>query len=254
MYLPKPWNLTPDVMESEYAIFEETLKKNEVKVRLCTGLTALLYEELALIEGELPEVFPASNDERVQRLLILFYFSSAFQYGLSSFDLAVRGHYVESESLMRSLLETVAFAEYFHLNKEECMAFFSSRKGAPNRKRVYRFLEQSGHFPRGGPEKVIARFHDSAHSNIISRIRTWAVRGEMEEFLGFTTHRYDSESLERVAYHLIMPLLGTQQFLYESFEDRLSASIDFGAMWDAARQMELIKQEFPDLRFHGEAH
>ncbi len=252
MYLPKPWNLTPDVMESEYTIFEQTLEQYEKKVRLCTGLIALLYEELLLLEGNLPEVFPVNNDERAQRFLILFYSSSAFQYSSASFDLAARGRYIESESLMRSLLETVAFVEYFHLKKDECLAFFNSRKGAPDRRRVYKFLRVSGQFPQGGPEKVIARFHDSAHSNINSRIRTWAVKDDSGSFVGFITNRFDSDSLVRITHHLVMPLLGVQQFLYAAFEERLVGSEDLTAKWNMTRQKDLIKQEFPDLWFRSE--
>jgi hypothetical protein len=49
-----------------------------------------------------------------------------------------------------------------------------------------------------------------------------------------------------------MPLFGTQQFLFAAFEKRMRASDDLTAKWDAARQMNLIKEEFPDLWFTTE--
>ena len=63
-YLPKPWTLNRDLIESEYAIFDRTGEEQNLKVRLCIGLVALLYEMLCVLEGDpLPEVYPvnASN-------------------------------------------------------------------------------------------------------------------------------------------------------------------------------------------------
>ncbi len=253
MYLPKPWSLTPDMVKSEYAIFEQTTQVHERKVRLCSGLIALLYEQLQVLEEKtLNEVFPVNNDEQAQRFLILAYASSAFLYSSALLDLAVRGRYIESEALMRSLLETVAFAEYFINKQTECFAFFNSRKGIPNRKRVYKFLKENGQFPEGGPEKVIARFHDSAHANIHTRMRTWAIKDQDGKLLGFHTHKFDSDSIVRITHHLIMPLLGIQQFLYQAFEDRMLTSQDIAVQWQMARPIKIIQKEFPDLWFRTE--
>ena len=250
MYMPKPWNLNPDMMESEYAIFEEACKAQEMKTRICTGMVALLYEQLLILEGsQLPEVYPISDNARARKFLTLVYASSAFLYSSAIMDLAARGRYLESECLMRSLLETVAFTEYFNLNEEECLSFFKSRKGIPNNKKVYEFLRNHGQFPQGGPEKVIARFHASAHANIFARMQSWIIRDSKGNFVGLHTHKFDSDSFVRVLHHLIMPLIGIQQFLYDAFESRMSTSIELTAKWQLARNMDLIKKEFPDLMF-----
>jgi hypothetical protein len=251
MYLPKPWKLNPDVMESEYTIFEYTAQEHDIKLRIGTGLIALLYEQLLLLEGNtLFEVYPVQDNERAQRFLILFYASSAFLYSSALFDLAARGRYLESEALMRPLLETVAFAEYFHLNKDRCLSFFDSGKGIPDQKKVYRFLKVHGHFPQGGPEKVIARFHASAHANIHARMKSWVMKDESGKIIGFHTHKFDSDSFVRIAHHIIMPLVGIQQLLYEAFDERMSQSLELAAKWQLARPMDLIIKEFPDLWFN----
>lgn len=254
MYMPKPWNLNPHVMESEYTVFEQTLQTHEKKAQLCTGLIALLYEQLLLTdEVELTEVFPVNTSKRAQRFLILAYSSSAMLYSSALFDLAARGRYLESEALLRSLIETAAFAEYFHFREDESWIFFNSRRGMPDKKRVYRFLEQNGQFPQGGPEKVIARFHESAHANIHARMRSWLIKDEAGNLIGFQTHKFDSDSFTRIAHHLIMPLVGIQQFLFEAFADRMSTSQELIAKWQLAHNVELILEEFPDLWFVCEA-
>ena len=249
-YFPKPWTLNQDVMESEYAIFEQTGKDQERKVRLCVGLVALLYELLMVLDGDpLPEVYPVTTDDRAQRWLILFYCSSAFLYSNTGLDLALRGHYLEAEGVLRSLLETSAFAEYFSKNRDECLKFFSSGKGVPDRKRVFGYLKESGQFPKGGPEKVIARFHASAHSNLHARMRSWLLKDRDGRLVGFRIHQYDKESFLWVAHHLVMPLLGAHQFLYEAFRAKMAASREVQVKWNAGRPFELIRQEFPDLWF-----
>lgn len=249
-YLPKPWTLNREVMESEYAIFEQTGKEHELKIRLCVGLVALLYEQLLVLEGDpLPEVYPVNSDERAQRWLLLTYCSSAFLYANTAVDLAVRGHYLEAEAILRSLLETVAFAKYFSKNRGECLRFFSSGRGMPDKKEVFSFLNKHGDFPKGGPERVIARFHASAHSNLHARMRSWVIRDEEERLTGFRIHQYDTESFVRVAHHLVMPLLGCHQLLYEAFESKMAVSEEVQAKWNAGRPFKLIRQEFPDLWF-----
>jgi len=249
-YLPKPWTLNQDVMESEFAIFDQTGKEHLLKVRLCVGLVALLYEMLLVLEGDpLPEVYPVNNNERAQRWLILVYSSSAFLYANTALDLAVRGHYLEGESVLRSLLETVALAEYFSKNRGQCFGFFSSGKGMPDMKRVFAFLSKHGQYPKGGPEKVIARFHASAHSNIHTRMRAWLLTDQGGHLRGFRVHQYHSESFVRIAHHLVMPLLASHQILFEAFEAKMAASREVQAKWNAGRPFHLIKQEFPDLWF-----
>jgi len=249
-YLPKPWVLNQDVMESEYAIFDQTGKEQHLKVRLCVGLVALLYEMLCVLEGDpLPEVYPVDDNERAQRWLVLVYSSSAFLYANTTLDLAVRGHYLEAESVLRSLLETVAFAEYYSKNGGQCLGFFSSRKGIPDTKKVFAFLRKYGQYPKGGPEKVIARFHASAHSNIHARMRSWLLTGQSGEPLGFRVHQYHAESFVRIAHHIIMPLLGCHQILFEGFQSKMAVSKEVQAKWNAGRPFKLIKQEFPDLWF-----
>jgi hypothetical protein len=249
-YLPKPWTLNRDVMESEYAIFEQTGREQNRKVRLCVGLVALLYEMLTVLEGDpLPEVYPVNSDERAQRWLVLVYSSSAFLYANTALDLAVRGHYLEAEAVLRSLLETVAQAEYFSKRRGGCLGFFSSRKGMPDMKKVFTFLRANGQYPKGGPEKIIARFHSSAHANIHSRMRSWALRDANGGLVGFRVHQYHSESFVRVAHHLVMPLLGCHQILFEAFEERMAASKEVRAKWNAGRPFDLIRQEFQDLWF-----
>ena len=45
-------------------------------------------------------------------------------------------------------------------------------------RKVFAFLSKHGQYPKGGPEKVIARFHASAHSNIHARMRSWLLTGQ----------------------------------------------------------------------------
>jgi hypothetical protein len=248
-YLPKPWTLNRDIMESEYAIFEQTTKERESKVRICVGLIALLYEQLLILNGDpLPEVYPVNSGIRAQRWLVLVYSSSAFLYSNTTLDLAVRGHYLEAEGTLRSLLETVAFAEYFSLNTRECLSFFESGKGIPNSKKIFSYLNKHGQFPKGGPEKTIARFHSSAHSNIHSRMRSWLLR-DGDKIIGFRVHQFDAESINRITHHLVMPLLGCQQILYQAFRPKMEKSKEIQTKWNLGRPFHLIKQEFPDLWF-----
>jgi len=249
-YTPKSWNLKPDLIESENSIFEHTIKTHEMKIRICTGLVALLYEQLLFFEGEkLDEIYPLTNDTRAKRWLILVYASSAFLYSSAIMDLATRGRYLESEALMRSLLETVAFAEYFYLNENECYPFFKSAKGIPKKRKVFKFLQENGRFPQGGPENVIVKFHASAHANINSRMKHWFLKDKNNKIIGFHVHKFDSESLIQILQNMIMPLLGIQQFLYNSFKNRMSESIDLKAKWQIARNMKQIQNEFPNLWF-----
>lgn len=249
-YLPKPWTLNKDIMESEYAIFEQASKGYERKVRICVGLIALLYEQLVVLDGDpLPEVYPVNSDIRAQRWIILVYSSSAFLYSNTTLDLALRGHYLEAEGTLRSLLETVAFAEYFSLNMNECLNFFNSKKGMPNSKKVYKYLKDNGMYPKGGPEKVIARFHASAHSNIHSRMRSWLLKDDDDKIIGFRIHQFDPDSIERITHHLVMPLLGCHQILYQAFQPKMEKSPEIQTKWNLGRPFDLIKQEFPDLWF-----
>ena len=250
MYLPKPWTLNEDVMESEYAIFEQTFKEHEAKGRICSGLIALLYELLLRVDGDaLPEVYPVNTDQRAKRFLTLVYSSNAFLYSSSTLDLAFRGRYVEAEAILRSLIENVAFEEYFSKNLGECLSFFDSLKGIPNKKMIFRFLEKHGEFPKGGPEKVIARFHASAHANIHSRMKSWLLYDDANRIVGFRVHQYDSDAFVKISHHLIMPLLGTHQFFYEAFKDRLKDDEDLHYKWNLGRPFKQIKMEFPDLWF-----
>jgi hypothetical protein len=248
-YLPKPWTLNRDIMESEYAIFEQTTRERESKVRICVGLIALLYEQLLVLNGDpLPEVYPIDTDIKAQRWIVLVYSSSAFLYSNTTLDLAVRGHYLEAEATLRSLLETAAFAEYFSMNTPECLTFFKSGKGIPNSKRIYSYLDKYGQFPKGGSEKIIARFHSSAHSNIHSRMRSWLLR-DGDKIIGFRVHQFDAESIDRITHHLVMPLLGCQQILYQAFKHKMERSQEIQAKWKLGRPFHLIKEEFPDLWF-----
>ena len=132
------------------------------------------------------------------------------------------------------------------------MEFFNSRRGMPDTKRVYKFLAAHGQFPQGGPEKVIARFHNSAHANIHARMKSWIVLDRTGKFLGFQTHKFDSDSFVRITHHLIMPLMGMQQILYEAFQECMSSSDELSKKWNLARQTDLILKEFPDLWFRTE--
>lgn len=249
-YLPKPWTLNKDIMESEYAIFEESAEKHERKIKLCVGLIALLYEQLLVLDNDtLPEVYPVKCNVRAQRWLALVYSSSAFLYSNTTLDLALRGHYLEAEGSLRSLLETVAFAEYFSIKQQECLSFFNSKKGMPDRKKVYNYLKNHGTYPKGGPEKIIAKFHSSAHANIHSRMRSWLLKDNQNNLVGFKVHQFDSDSLLRIAHHLIMPLIGCQQILYQAFIQKMESSKEVQMKWNLGRPFDLIKKEFPDLWF-----
>ena len=67
--------------------------------------------------------------------------------------------------------------------------------------------------------------------------------------VGFRIHQYDSESFRRTAHHLVMPLLGCHQLLFEAFETKMATNKEVQAKWNAGRPFKLIKQEFPDLWF-----
>ncbi|MFB0552515.1 MAG: hypothetical protein ACETWQ_04285, partial [Phycisphaerae bacterium] len=197
----------------------------------------------------LPEVYPVNSNIRAQRWIVLLYSSSAFLYANTTLDLALRGHYLEAEGTLRSLLETVAFEEYFSMNLEECLAFFNSMKGMPKRKRVFKYLKDKGIYPKGGPENVIARFHASAHSNIHARMRSWLLKDSDEKIIGFRIHQFDSDSIKRITHHLVMPLVGCHQILYQAFQPKMEQSQEIQTKWNLGRPFELIRQEFPDLSF-----
>ena len=254
MYMPKPWTLTQDVMQSEYAIFEQTGDEQAGKLTICVGLVALLHEQLLRLDGQgLPEVYPVTSDERAQRWYILAYASNAFLYSTSILDLALRGHYLEAEVLVRCLLENGAALEYISMQQEDSLSIFSSRKGVPELKKVLSFLDVHGEFPRGGPRKMIRRFHGSAHASILERMRTWVVWDDNERIVGFRVHQYDSQSFLKISHHLVMPLLAAQQILYMAFTNRMGSDMELMAKWELARPFDTIREEFPDLWIHTDA-
>ena len=96
MYMPKPWTLNRDVMESEFAIFKQTGEEFERRTRICVGLIALLYEQLLRLDGKdvVPEVYPINSNARAQKWYVHAYASNAFLYSTSILDLALRGRYL----------------------------------------------------------------------------------------------------------------------------------------------------------------
>lgn len=255
MYMPKPWTLNQDMMESELAIFEQTGIEHQKKVQICSGLIALLYELLLCFEGDvLPEVYPVTSDNRARKWYTLVYSSNSFLLSTSVIDLALRGRYQEAGAIMRSFLENAAMLEYVDKNSTGLLSTFKSKKRVPSLKNALAYLAVNGQFPVGGPRKMISRFHDSAHANILERMRSWIMRDEDGSITGFHIHQYDSESFERICHHMIIPLLAAHQIMYSAFEEKinLNRNLDLWAKWQLAREIESILEQFPDLLLHTE--
>jgi hypothetical protein len=112
----EPVIYTEELSKLENAIYSKTLLENPELVKLIHDNINCLYGMLCSHPNRRDDIFPVNSKERAVKLLITIYTTTIFQFSSTILFQALSGKYSEAQSLHRSLIELVAFCEYYSLN------------------------------------------------------------------------------------------------------------------------------------------
>lgn len=231
------------------SIGKQTLHNNYDTVELLLANLNSIYGMLLLFEGDAQIIFPIRSIERAQKFMVLIHTISAFQFGTSISDMLIKGQYPEADALTRSLIETVAFAEYYKMNPDVAFQIVGNPENLPSRKTVFRFLAENGIYPSGGPKKAFERYNSAAHGNITSAALHWMEGSGNPQVTNIWIRGYNSKSFYEIARDQVIPLLGIQQIFRDIFidEENVSRETPWLKYWILGHNRELIMRIFPEI-------
>ena len=191
----------------------------------------------------------ATSCEGSKKFLVVFYSISAFQFSSSIFDLALSRKYPEASTLMRSLVEKVGFAEYYFLNPPNPKLVTQNMSNLPKRQTVFKYLEQHGNWPKGGPRVKFEGYNSAAHGDIASVSRHWAMADGEPQTTYIRLRKYNQRSFHELMRDMMVRLIAIDQIFQNVFKDQVEQHKD--KSWLEYQKLghnrQLLKITFPDL-------
>ena len=235
--------------ELQNSISKETLRCNNDIIQLLIANINSIYGLLSIFDGKIPEIFPIRSADRAQKFMILIHSFSAFQFSSSIFDLLLNGQYPEAAALTRSLIETVAFAEYDKSNPDIAHDSLLDTRNLPKRKTIFRFLAKNGNWPNGGPERAFERYNYAAHGNIAAVTSHWMKSSGTPQITEIWLRKYNPTSFFEISRDQMIPLLGIQEIFRKVFikEDETINNFSWHNYWVLGHNRDLIMRLFPEI-------
>jgi hypothetical protein len=246
----KTLNYKVELIQLENTITERTHKENPEAVQLLAANLNTLYGMIHSREGLQPDVFPITSPERAVRFMVSVYSLAAFQFSSSIVDNLLTGRYSEAAALIRSLVELVAFCEYFMLSPKVAYSVVREISALPTRTVVFRKLVKEGRWPVGGPKKAFERYNQSAHAHIAFVLQHNAVAEDGPPSVSrIWLRRFNQGSFHRLASDTLLPLLGIQEIFRLVFYDHSSKfhSEQWAPYWRVGHDRSVIARVFPSM-------
>jgi len=230
-------------------IASQTLKNHLEAIEVIAAQLNSIYALLCTIEDPMHDVLPVKDKERASKYMVILYSISAFHFGSTIFKLSINGQYPEAGALVRSLIESVSFAEYYYQNSNEAFKIVSDIEGLPNRKTVFKFLKERGHYPQGGPRPSFEKYNPHAHGNIQAVTSHWTYSDDKTSTSHIWLRRYNAESFKMISKDIFIPLLGIQELFRKSYidEDKYTHEDTWRINWEASHNKEKINRVFPSI-------
>ncbi len=238
-----------ELLKLESDIIKKTIRENKDAVELILANINSLYGLISVLHGPNDYIFPITTIERSKKFLVVFYSISAFQLSSSIFDLAFCGKYPEASVLMRSLIETVGFAEYYFINPPNPKLLTKNMANLPKRQIIFKYLEKHGHWPKGGPRSKFEEYNSAAHGDISSVSRHWAVATGEPQTTYIWLRKYNQMSFHELIRDMMVRLIAINQIFRDTFADQVEQNRDksWFQYWELGHNRKMIKRIFPDL-------
>ena len=243
-------NYKAELIQLENTITDRTLGENPEAVQLLAANLNTLYGMILSREGLQSDVFPITSPERAVRFKVSVYSMAAFQFSSSIVDNLLTGRYSEAAALIRSLVELVAFSEYFMLSPKVAYSAVRDISSLPTRTVVFRKLAKEGHWPVGGPKKAFERYNQSAHAHIAFVLQHSAVAEDGPPSVSrIWLRRFNQDSFHRLACDTLLPLFGMQEIFRLVFFDHSSQSHSeqWVPYWRVGHNRSVIARVFPSI-------
>jgi hypothetical protein len=242
-------NYKNELIKLENDIVEKTLANDKDTVELIAANLNSLYGLISILHGSNSYIFPITTEARSQKFLIMLYSITAFQLSSSILDLSLSGKYPEASTLMRSLVETVGFAEYYFLNPPSPKLISGKISDLPKRQTVFKYLSKHGNLPKGGPKGKFEEYNDAAHSDIWSMSRHWPEAIGEPQTTYIWLRKYNGLSFHELMRDMIVRLIAINQIFKDVFQEQIDQNEDksWFQYWQLGHDHETINRIFPDL-------
>ena len=247
-------NYSKELNDLHNDIAEKAINCHHYAIEVIAAQLNSLYGLLGTIENSMNDVLPVKNKECASRLLVILYSISAFHFGSTILKLSINGQYPEAGALVRSLVESVSFAEYYYQNHIEAYKIISDIESMPKRNTVFRFLMNKGCYPKGGPKYLFEKYNSSAHGNIETVVSHWVYVDEKTNASHIFLRRYNHDSFKMILKDVYIPLLGIQEVFRKAIidEDKYSHEDAWRIYWEVSHNREKIKKAFPSIEIDKE--
>ena len=244
-------NFKKELLDLQNSIADQTFAEHYEKIELVAANLNSLYGLLSTLNGSLPSVFPVKSKERAQKLMVIVYAINSFHFASTINDLLINGQYPEASALVRSLIESVAFAEYYFHKPDSAYMIVKDFNSLPKRNAIFRFLENHGNYPKGGPRQKFEYYNLPAHGSLDSTMSHWAHVDDEEKTTYIWIRRYNSESFRKISKDIFVPLLGIQELFRASIIDDSQSSNEesWKIYWELGHDRGKIGKAYPSLEF-----
>ena len=231
------------------SIADQTLDEHYEKIELIAANLNSLYGLLSTLNGSLPNIFPIKSKERAQKFMVIAYSINSFHFASTINDLLINGQYPEASALVRSLIESVAFAEYCFHKPDSAYMIVKDFNSLPKRKAIFRFLKNRGNYPKGGPRQKFEHYNLPTHGALDTTMSHWTHVDDDERTTQIWIRRYNSESFRKISRDIFVPLLGIQElFRALIIDDSQSTNEEsWKNYWDLGHDREKTGRAYPSL-------
>jgi len=239
------------LLDLQNSIANETVAENREAVELIAANLNSLYGLLITRDGAQSDVFPITSRGRAVKFMVIMHTIVAFQFGSTIFDHLINGQYAEAAALLRPLIETVAFTEYYSANPDIALASVKNVASLPTRSTVFRFLAKDGKWPQCGPKKAFERYNQATHAHIAYVMQHWAETNEgTPQISRFWLRKYNRDSFIRISRDIFIPLFGAQQIFRATFIDEasLTGEESWQPFWKVGHKRSVMSRLYPGLR------
>jgi len=244
-------NYKKSLLEYEESITNQTLQEHIEVIQYLLASINSLYGLLCTLQNPLVDIFPVNSPDRASKSLIVIYSMSAFQFSSTILDLLIKGQYSEAGGLIRSLIESVAYAEYFSLLPDVALSVAKDGKSFPGISTVFKFLKNKGKWPAGGPIKAYQRYNPAAHAGLNYILPLWTESSGTPQVTKMWIRKYNSSAFLKIAKELVIPLLGIQDIFRRRLVDsgKPIGNEFWQGYWTVGHNVEKIERLFPDIKF-----
>lgn len=240
-------NYKSDLRQLEDAIADKSYSEHTGELEILLANVNCLFGLLMTREGAQADIFPINAPQRAVKFLVSAYAMNIFNMISTIVDLLMIGKYTEAGSLIRSLIENVAYSEYYSQLPDVAMQIVSNIESLPSKTAVFRHLATHGRWPLGGPRRSYERHNMAAHGNIAYALSHIAEAYGTPQATHMYLRRYNGESFTRISRACLGPLFGIQQIFRDVFDldNQSPSTVAWSRYWDIGHNRERIRELFP---------